>query len=97
MASSSAALSYSFEGYIALSLAISSCFYSKTIYPQGVYLPAFLYLETKSNEYTPHPRERMSFYLEANGLAVEDVTAVVKIRKANHMFAEYEKSRDGVR
>jgi hypothetical protein len=30
--------------------------YSRTIYPQGTYIPAFLYLQTKSGEYHPHPR-----------------------------------------
>ena len=61
--------------------------YSKSIYPTGVYIPAMLYLETKNGDFHPHPRERIRFYLETRQLKVEDVTAVIKIRKANHIFS----------
>lgn len=66
--------------------------YAKTIYPQGTYIPALLYLQTKNGEYHPHPRERIKFYLENYQINLEEVTAIVKIRKANHIFTEYEKS-----
>ena len=71
--------------------------YAKDIYPRGLYLPAFLYLESKTTEYNPHPRERIRNYLELNSLSQEDVTAVVKIRKANHIFTDYEQSRHEMR
>jgi hypothetical protein len=30
--------------------------YSKTIYPQGTYIPSLIYIETKGGECHPHPR-----------------------------------------
>ena len=38
--------------------------YSKTIYPRGVYIPALLFLESKAGEFHPHPREKVSHYLQ---------------------------------
>jgi hypothetical protein len=63
--------------------------YAKTIYPQGVYIPALLYLETKNNEFHPHPREKIKQYMEYFNLDPKDVTVVVKIRKANHIFTDF--------
>lgn len=63
--------------------------YSKNIYPQGVYIPALLFIETKSGEFHPHPREKIKYYLENYQLELDDLTVVVKIRKANHIFTDY--------
>lgn len=68
--------------------------YARTIYPQGTYIPALLYLQTRNGEYHPHPRERIKFYLENYQIPIEDTVVIVKIRKANHIFTEYEKSKN---
>ena len=38
--------------------------YSKVAYPQGLYLPAQLYIEDSEHiEYLPHPREKIKTFL----------------------------------
>lgn len=35
----------------------------------------------------------MKFYLENNQINPEELTVIIKVRKSNHIFTEYEKSK----
>ena len=66
--------------------------YAKISYPQGTYLPIQLIVQDQDRtEYYPHPREKIKTFLEENRLNAESITALVKIRKGNQCFTEFEK------
>ena len=67
--------------------------YSRNIYPQGVYIPTLLYISSEGQKFYPHPREKIKTYLECNNIKPESVKVFVKIRKGNHNYTEFEKSK----
>jgi hypothetical protein len=66
--------------------------YGGRIYPKGNYIPLFLKLDYEGSTYVPHPRKKISMYMQENNLKAAGLIVTVPIRKANQALTEGEES-----